>query len=83
MDSVDAYVTLQPGCRAAHIKEKIDVSHFSWWRDGQGMHIDHLLASKGALDRSAEGHLESCEYTLSMFGSDHKALKATFNTNLS
>jgi exonuclease III len=79
MDSVDAYVTLQPGCRATHAKGKVDVSHFSWWRDGQGMRIDHLLAPKGALDHSAEGHLESCEYTLSMFGSDHKALKATFN----
>jgi hypothetical protein len=43
------------------------------------MRIDYLLAPKGALDRLAEGHLESCEYTLSMFGSDHKALKAAFN----
>jgi exonuclease III len=37
MDSVDAYVTLQPGCRAAHAKGKVYVSHFSWWRDGQGI----------------------------------------------
>jgi exonuclease III len=64
-------------CRAAHPKGKVDVSHFSWWSDGQGMRIDHLLAPKGALDLLAEGHLESCEYALSMFGSDHKALKAT------
>jgi exonuclease III len=44
LDSVDAYVTLQPGCRTAQSKGKVDVSHFSWWREGQGMRINHLLA---------------------------------------
>jgi hypothetical protein len=43
------------------------------------MRIDHLIAPQGALDHSVEGHLESCEYTTSMFGSDHKALVAIFN----
>jgi exonuclease III len=30
LDSVDVYVTLQPGCQTVQSKGKVDVSHFSW-----------------------------------------------------
>jgi hypothetical protein len=61
-------------------KHKIVIKHFSWWSRGHGVRFDHMLVPREALDQTKAGHLRACEFTTSMFESDHKALKATFNT---
>jgi exonuclease III len=39
LDSVDAYLELQPDYRTAQPKGKIDINNFSWWNRGHGMQI--------------------------------------------